>query len=276
MSKKNNKVKQTVKYVVSDWLCSLVAWVSFFFYRKIKEVPNFMEQYQTVFEDYNFLIGVITIPLFWLLLYTIVGYYHNVFLKSRLKELVQTFLVTLVGVVILFFAILGGLISGIIYASPFWLCGILCFVLKRNVGLWCAWAVYALVDTCLAYLLGFSRVVALRNFGLTVGSIFAWIMVLTLVVLIAVTVIRFGKKPFPEGKKGRFFLFVPWVLWFGLHGFSFLLGSTLTEWYNAEYIPPVYAYRMFSMLLSWGRIISLTVGLTMIVRYVRTKKRSRT
>ena len=174
--------------------------------------------------------------------------------------------------VILFFTVLGGFISGIIYASPFWLCGILCFVLKKNVGLWCAWAVYALVDTCLAYLLGFSRAVALRNFGLTVGSIFAWIMILTLVVLIVVTVIRFGKKPLPEGKKGYFCLFVPWVLWFVLHGFSFLLGSTLTEWYDAEHILPVYTYRLVSMLLSWGRIVALTVGLVMVVRYIRGKK----
>ncbi len=176
--------------------------------------------------------------------------------------------------VILLFTVLGGFISGIIYASPFWLCGILCFVLKRNVGLWCAWAVYALVDTCLAYLLGFSRAVALRGLGLglTFGSIFAWIMILTLVVLIAVTVIRFGKKPLPEGKKGYFCLFVPWVLWFVLHGFSFLLGSTLTEWYDAEHILPVYTYRLVSMLLSWGRIVALTVGLVMAVRYIRGKK----
>jgi len=176
--------------------------------------------------------------------------------------------------VILFFTVLGGFISGIIYASPFWLCGILCFVLKKNVGLWCAWAVYALVDTCLAYLLGFSRAVALRGFGLglTFGSIFAWIMILTLGVLIAVTVIRFGKKPFPEGKKGYLGLFVPWVSWFVLHGGSFLLGSTLTEWYDAEHILPVYTYRLVSMLLSWGRIVALTVGLVMAVRYIRGKK----
>ncbi len=176
--------------------------------------------------------------------------------------------------VILFFAILGGLISGVIYTSPFWLCGILCFVLKKNVGLWCAWTVYALVDTCLATLMGFSRAVALRGFGWTTGRVFAWVMILALVVLIAVTIVRFGKKPLPEGKEGYFCLFVPWVLWFVLHGFSFLLGSTLTEWYDAEHILPVYTYRLVSMVLSWGRIISLTVGLTMVVRYVSTKKRS--
>ena len=38
--------------------------------------------------------------------------------------------------VILVFAIFGDSLAGLIYSSPFWLCGILCFVLKRNVGLW--------------------------------------------------------------------------------------------------------------------------------------------
>lgn len=104
MSKKNNKTKQTLKYVVVDWLCSLVAWISFFFYRKINEESNFLEHYQTVLHDGNFVVGVVLIPFFWLSLYLLVGYYHNVFYKSRLKELMQTFIVTLVGVVILFFA----------------------------------------------------------------------------------------------------------------------------------------------------------------------------
>lgn len=178
--------------------------------------------------------------------------------------------------VILFLTILCRAVgAGIVYSSPFWLCGILCFALKRNVGLWCAWAVYALVDTCLAALMGFSRAVAvtaLRTGGWTVGSIFAWVMIVALLVLIVVTVVRFGKKPLSDGTKGRVLLFVPWIVWFVLHGFSFLLGSSLTGWYDAESILPVYTYRLLSMVLSWGRIISFTVGLVMIVRYIRTKK----
>ena len=176
--------------------------------------------------------------------------------------------------VILFFAIFVALLAGIIYSSPFWLCGILCFAVKRNVGLWCAWAVYALVDTCLATLMGFSRAVALRNFGFTFGSIFAWVMILALVVLIVATVVCLGRKPFVTGEKRYVCLFAPWIVWAVLHGFSFLLGSTVTGWYDAEHILPVYTYRLISMLLSWGRIITFTVGLVMAVRYVRTKKKT--
>ncbi len=104
MTKKNNKKKQTLKYVVADWLCAMVAWSLFFFYRKMTENQNFIEDFRIIWEDNNFIVGIIAVPIFWLVLYTISGYYNNVFSKSRLKELGQTFFVTLIGVVILFFA----------------------------------------------------------------------------------------------------------------------------------------------------------------------------
>ena len=103
MNKKNNKKIQTLKYVLTDWFCALIAWTLFFLFRKFNEDPNFMDYYQSVFHDVNFIIGIIGVPLFWLVLHTISGYYNNVFSKSRLKELGQTFFVTLIGVVILFF-----------------------------------------------------------------------------------------------------------------------------------------------------------------------------
>lgn len=103
MNKKNNKVKQTIKYVFVDWFCALIAWTLFFLYRKINEEPNFLEHYQKIFHDNNFIIGIIGVPIFWLILYTISGYYNNIYSKSRLKELWQTFFTILVGVVVLFF-----------------------------------------------------------------------------------------------------------------------------------------------------------------------------
>ena len=103
MIKRNNKKKQTLKYVITDWLCALLTWTLFFFFRKYNEDPSFLTNYKLVLHDTNFIIGIISVPIFWLMLYTISGYYNNVFSKSRLKELGQTFFVTLLGVVILFF-----------------------------------------------------------------------------------------------------------------------------------------------------------------------------
>lgn len=54
----------------------------------------------------RFYIGLIIIPLGWLLFYSLTGTYHNVYQKSRLKELGQTLLQTIIGVIIVFFVLL--------------------------------------------------------------------------------------------------------------------------------------------------------------------------
>jgi len=56
--------------------------------------------------DEQFLWGLILIPFFWLLIYALLGTYSNVYRKSRLKELSQTFTTTLLGVTGLFFALI--------------------------------------------------------------------------------------------------------------------------------------------------------------------------
>lgn len=103
MARKINKAKQTFKYVFVDWLCALIAWFLFFFFRKINEDPQLFQHYQIVFNDYKFWIGIILTPFCWLILYTLGGAYRDVYRKSRLKELSETFVMTLVGVIVLFF-----------------------------------------------------------------------------------------------------------------------------------------------------------------------------
>ena len=46
------------------------------------------------------------IPVCWLILYVMAGAYRNVYSKSRVRELGQTFLTTLIGAIVLFFAII--------------------------------------------------------------------------------------------------------------------------------------------------------------------------
>jgi exopolysaccharide biosynthesis polyprenyl glycosylphosphotransferase len=51
----------------------------------------------------NFILGLILIPAGWLLLYYLMGYYKNIFRKSRVGDIFQTFVQVLLGVLILFF-----------------------------------------------------------------------------------------------------------------------------------------------------------------------------
>ncbi len=98
-----NKKLQTAKYVFADFLSAVIAWSLFFFYRKSIENSN-TDLIPLVLSDRNFYLGIILIPFFWLFLYAITGSYHHIFRKARMRELGQTLLITLIGVIIIFFA----------------------------------------------------------------------------------------------------------------------------------------------------------------------------
>ena len=95
-----NKNLQLTKYLIADLLASATAWTAFYSYRKI-----YIEKATLVFGD-KFLFGIIFIPLFWVLIYLILGTYKNIYRKSRLKELGQTLFISAAGVLVIFFAFL--------------------------------------------------------------------------------------------------------------------------------------------------------------------------
>lgn len=101
-----NKNLQTAKYVLSDLFASAVSWVFFFIFRK-KSIDNgTFEDMNSVFTDTNLYAGLIFVPLMWLILYYLQGTYQNVYRKSRLKELGQTIMISIFGVIIIFFTLL--------------------------------------------------------------------------------------------------------------------------------------------------------------------------
>jgi exopolysaccharide biosynthesis polyprenyl glycosylphosphotransferase len=98
------KKLQVTKYLVADFLAAALAWALFYLFRKLYLEPVKFGMDVPLELDRNFYLGIILIPLFWLVLYSISGCYKDIFRRSRLKELIQTFSVSLIGVLILFFA----------------------------------------------------------------------------------------------------------------------------------------------------------------------------
>ena len=101
-----NKKRQVLLYVTSDYLAAVAAWTLFFIYRKLYIEPVKFGTPVSVHLDEKFFLGIVFIPLGWLLLHYISGYYREIFRKSRLQEFFLTFLVTLIGVTILFFLVI--------------------------------------------------------------------------------------------------------------------------------------------------------------------------
>lgn len=98
-----NKRLHTLKYIFFDFSTSVISWTLFFIYRKTYiESIKFGVDLPLQFTP-KYFYGIAIIPLFWILLYFLSGYYKDIYRKSRLKELAQTFLTILIGSIIIFF-----------------------------------------------------------------------------------------------------------------------------------------------------------------------------
>ncbi len=101
-----NKTRQVLKYLLSDTVSAAAAWIVFYSYRKINvESVKFGVNVEVIY-DQKFIITLAAITSFWLVLYAITGTYKNIYRKSRLKELGQTFRLTFFGVLVIFFSLL--------------------------------------------------------------------------------------------------------------------------------------------------------------------------
>ena len=101
-----NSRKVTIRYIVFDILSAMLAWALLFVFRKIGFENLQLSDVSLIFSDSNFWRGIAIVPLGWLALYTMQGTYKNVLRKSRLKELQQTAIATVIGVVVIFFSLL--------------------------------------------------------------------------------------------------------------------------------------------------------------------------
>jgi exopolysaccharide biosynthesis polyprenyl glycosylphosphotransferase len=100
-----NKTLQVVKYVVADLLSATIAWGIFYFYRKA-QVESVLFGYIPFQPDDNFFLGITLLPILWVIIYALMGTYNDIYRKSRLKEFGQTFMIALIGCLIIFFTLL--------------------------------------------------------------------------------------------------------------------------------------------------------------------------
>lgn len=98
--------RQTILYVASDLVATGVAWTLFFLFRKIYIEPAKFQQAVPVELDSRYFLGLLVIPVFWVLLFLAFGGYTDIFRRFRTKELEQTALVGLIGSILIFFALL--------------------------------------------------------------------------------------------------------------------------------------------------------------------------
>lgn len=194
------------------------------------------------------------------------------------RKIAGIILLCMAFLVVMFFLVAGGGLAGLIFALPFLTCGILCFALKKNVGLWCAWDLYVLFDLYMSYATGISRASVLYSFQWTpemnyMRLAFAWFAVISLAVMIAVTVVRFGKEPFDTEQKGRRKLIGAWAILLLIQAVAMLWPRTnFFTYILANIVSMGTVYQLISIVLSWAKIVAFTVAVVCTSRFIKMKK----
>jgi exopolysaccharide biosynthesis polyprenyl glycosylphosphotransferase len=91
-------------YAAIDYFMAALAWMIFSYVRRLfldEPVSNGLWMTGSLFWS-----EVFFIPVGWLALYTLTGTYNSLYKKSRLFELTNTFICSLIGVIVLFFLVL--------------------------------------------------------------------------------------------------------------------------------------------------------------------------
>jgi len=92
--------KKSYNLLVIDYITAVIAWVLFFYFRKTHI------EFSYFIRDKQFYLGIICIPFFWILLYSLQGTYSQVKRLYRIQIIQLTILGTTIGVLTLFFLLL--------------------------------------------------------------------------------------------------------------------------------------------------------------------------
>ncbi len=100
-----NSKRQASLYFIFDYISAVCSWTVFFLVRKGFIDPDFGNIKRDITLDENYFYGLIIIPLLWVFAYYLNGTYKNVYRRSMINELAQTFIITFIGCIALFFIV---------------------------------------------------------------------------------------------------------------------------------------------------------------------------
>ena len=164
----------------------------------------------------------------------------------------------------LLLSLLGGLAAGLVFASPFLVCGGLCFLFRRRAGLWCGWAVCFLIDLYLRYGSGITWRLTWVTLSFTpqmnyARLFIAWTQLIGMGLLVLLTVICFRNttadlSPFRK----RIAYIGGWTLFF-------LLPIPL---YFSFWRP----WWLLTACIDWGRLLLLAALLATTAGWLRRRR----
>lgn len=198
------------------------------------------------------------------------------------RKIVGTVLFSLSLIITFICFVIGGLegiLSGILFSAPLILCGAVCFVFKKNVGLWCAWAVFFAVDMFLRLATGTSSSV-IFNFqallfyirgGEFIRLLLSFAQFAAIVSLISVTVLRFRKIPLEKKKLPIIF----WAVYAAMKiAYAIFAASPLYKevMHNLLAYAEIWIFSFFSSVYVWVYTVFFVAAAVFTARYLYTRK----
>lgn len=162
-------------------------------------------------------------------------------------------------------SLLGDVVAGLVLASPFLACGLICLFVRQNVGLWCLWVVYGFADLYLRFATGInvSFVLNPRFYlgGYTIHLIVAWINFAIFAALTIATVLRFRKVVPASITANGIGSIISWIVFF-------LLPLVVANPSRDPITDPdqIRMYATANALGGWLRTVIVVVALTFTVR----------
>ena len=196
------------------------------------------------------------------------------------RKIIGTVLLSLSLIITVVLLAAGGGIVGLVLSSPLILCGMICFIFKKNIGLWCAWAVFFAIDMYLRIATGISSAVIL-NFqtllfmirgGDFIRLLLAFAQLAAIVSLVFITVFRFRKVPL-ESKK------LPIIFW-GIYGAMKILLAVFSLSHLYKQIMNYVLSTMNTVFYTFSHSLYVWIytgffiaAVVLTVRYFYTRKR---
>ena len=192
---------------------------------------------------------------------------------SLARKIAGTILLCFGITILLLITVLGDFFSGMLFSSPFTLCGLVLLLKRRLPGLWCAWAVYLCIDVYLQYATGISMSYAflpvVYAYSTPVHIVVAWSLVVVFSVLTLATGLCYRKDPMKNTNRNLFYTIGLWVLFLA----SFLLISLLGK------IPVTPDTIIFSRLVvaafGWIRKVLFVASLVVTLRFAHNSRKQK-
>lgn len=166
--------------------------------------------------------------------------------------------------VVLLCTLLGGMLAGVLFSFPFWVCGSICFLLKERIVLWCSWALFAIADIYMRYASGISW---MNPYALIQHMIRDWnirwiisiVFTLLPTVLIAFTIRAYRQKVLEPCRKVTVQLLCMGAVVVVMTAIPFAMSSLLQQYAtNGQSLYTITRiFQIVNLVTSWAKVLLL-------------------